>query len=91
MAKTTPPTPSLSALARRRLRDLPPVDLRTPEERRRDNEELLQQVQRKKPDLYERVSEVMAGSDEDWFELLKQHLGEESALDVVEIILMQER
>ena len=25
-----------------------------------------------KPDLYERVSEVMAGSDEDWFELLKR-------------------
>jgi hypothetical protein len=66
------------------------VDLRTPEERRRDNEELLQQIQRMRPDLYERVSEVMAGSDENWFELLKRHLGEEIALDVAEIILMQE-
>jgi hypothetical protein len=78
------------ALARRRLRDLPRVDLRTPEERRRDNEELLQQIQRMRPDLYERVSEVMAGSDKNWFELLKRHLGEEIALDVAEIILMQE-
>ena len=46
------------------------MDLRTPEERRRDSEELLQKIQRMKPDLYERVSKVVAGSDEDWFELL---------------------
>jgi hypothetical protein len=83
-------TPNLSALARRRLRDLAPVDVRTPEERKRDNDALLQKIQRMRPDLYERVSKVVADSDEDWFDLLERHLGKEITADVAEIILMEE-
>jgi hypothetical protein len=84
------PTPSLSALARHRLRTLPPIDLRTPEERRRDREELLLKVKRMRPDLHERVAPLMAGADRDWYELLKCRLGEETALDVAEIAVSTE-
>jgi hypothetical protein len=89
-----PKAPSPSELrelakSRLRLRELPVVDQRTPEERRLENGELLRKLQRMRPDLYDRVSEVVANSDEDWFALLEQHLGKEIALQVAEISLMQ--
>ncbi len=90
MVKTAPSPPSLSALARRRLRSLEPEDLRTPEERKLDNEEMLQKLRRLRPDLYARVAELVTGSDENWFEVLQTRLDKETFLDVLEASLMVE-
>ena len=90
MAKTAPSPPSLSALARRRLLSLEAEDLRTPEERERDKEEMLQKLRRLRPDFYARVAELVTGSDENWFEVLQTRLDKETFLDVLEASLMVE-
>ena len=61
-----------------------PEDLRTPEERKRDNEEMLVKLRRLRPDLYARAAELVTGSDEDWFEVLQTRLDKETFLDVLE-------
>jgi hypothetical protein len=66
------------------------VDDRTPEERRRDNEERLQKLGRLRPDLHQRVAELVAGSDEDCFEVLQSRLDKETFLAVLETSLTQE-
>ena len=84
MAKTAPSPPSLSALARRRLQSLEPEDLRTPEQRKLEDEEMLRKVRRLRPDLYARVAKLVTGSEEDWFEVLQTRLDKETFLDVLE-------
>jgi hypothetical protein len=90
VAKTAPSPPSLSALARRRLHSLEPEDLRTPEERERDNEEMLQKLRRVRPDLFAKVAELVTSSAEDWFEVLRTRLEKETFLDVLEANLTVE-
>ena len=82
--------PSLSALARRRLRSLEPEDLRTPEQRKRDNEEMLVKLRSLRPDLHDKVAQLVATADEDWIKLLERHLDKETFLDVVEAIVTVE-
>ena len=81
----------LGELARRRLWDWSanyvPLDDRTPEERRRENEDLLRQLSvLLKPEVYRRVVELV-GVDHDWIPLLEAGLDRETFLDVIEAIL----
>jgi hypothetical protein len=75
-------------LARRRLWDWSanyvPPDRRTPEERRRENEELLRQLPAMlKPEVYRRLVELV-GPDDYWTPILKAGLDEQSYLEVLE-------
>ena len=90
MAKTQPTPEVLRALARQRL-SLPPEDLRTPAERRRDNDELVRRLEgRLPPELYQRVVEVIFGRDVHW-NTLERALGTEKYLAVCEAILIMDR
>jgi hypothetical protein len=60
---------------------------RTPDERRRENEEVLRQLSvLLKPDVYLRVVELV-GVNHDWIPLLEAGLDRETFLDVIEAIL----
>ena len=81
----------LGELARRRLWDWSanhvPLDHRTPEERRRENEELLRQLPGMlKPEVYRRVLELV-GVDDHWTPILKAGFDHETFLDVLEAIV----
>jgi len=81
----------LGELARRRLWDWSAnyvaQDHRTPEERRRQNEELLRQLPGMlKPEVYHRVLELV-GVDDHWTPILKAGLDHETFLDVLEAIV----
>ena len=78
-------------LARRRLSTFwehyTPVDHRTPEERRRENEDLLRKLPGMlKPEVFRRVLELV-GVDDYWDPLLKAGLDREAYLDVIEAIV----
>jgi len=81
----------LSELARRRLSSFwdhhTPVDQRTPEERRRENEELLRLLPALlKPEVFQRLVELV-GVDDYWDPVLKAGLDREAYLDVIEGIV----
>jgi len=62
-------------------------DRRSPEERRRENEELLHQLPAVlKPEVYQRLVELV-GIDDHWTPILKAGLDHETYLDVLEAIV----
>jgi hypothetical protein len=83
--------PLIRELAQRRRTIFAAQDRRSPEERRFDNEDLVERLEgRLPPELHERLVELLVGSDMT-SEELQRALGKENYLDVCEAWVIMDR
>lgn len=84
--------PLIRELAQRRRATFAKQDRRTQEERRFDNEYLVESLEgRLPPELYRRMVELVVGRDIDFGTELTRVLGKEAYLDVCEAIVIMDR
>jgi hypothetical protein len=84
--------PLIRELAQRRRTAFAALDRRTPEERRFDNEYLVECLEgRLPPELHQRLVELVIGRDIDWSTDVMRALGRETYLDVCEAIVTMDR
>jgi hypothetical protein len=83
--------PLIRELAQRRRASFAAHDRRTPEERRFDNEYLVESLEgRLPPELHQRLVELVVGRDIDWSTDLTRALGQEKYLDICEAIVIMD-